>query len=301
MSKRAVVAGGAGFIGREVVACFESAGWEPVVLTRRDSSTSAQDAVRWDARTLGAWREALEGASALVNLCGSSAITPWTRSNWARIEASRVGTSRLLCEALGSCQHPPACWINASGVHFYGDTGGAAADESHPAGLDPLARLCAAWEGAIFECPVLATRKVAVRIGFVIGRDGGGYPPLFKAARSFFGGAQGSGAQYVSWIHVKDLARLIVWCAEKPVSGPVNGVSPQPVTNRDFMAAIRRAAGRAWGLPVPAIALRAMRAVTRVPVDLALASVRTEPGAALAGGFGFEFPDLGSCLRDVAA
>jgi uncharacterized protein (TIGR01777 family) len=140
-----------------------------------------------------------------------------------------------------------------------------------------------------------------LRIGFVLGRDGGAFPLLSKMTRWFLGGAAGSGRQYVSWIHLEDLAAMFAAAVENEnLSGEFNAVAPHPVTNAEFMRQLRRALHRPWSPPAPAIAVKLGARTMGSEGSLALISQRCEPRKFLAAGFHFKFPELAAALADLA-
>jgi NAD dependent epimerase/dehydratase family enzyme len=164
-----------------------------------------------------------------------------------------------------------------------------------------LAEVCGAWEQAVDRAETPGTRKVKLRIGFVLARDGGAFPVLVKLTKAFLGGAAGNGRQYVSWIHVDDLVRLVLWLLDGDVEGAVNATSPKPVTNNELMAALRKQMRRPWSPPVPAFVLRVFGRIVGPDADLVLGGQRVIPRVAMDKGFEFSFPELEPALRDLTA
>jgi len=280
---KVVIAGGSGFIGRALVAKLTSSGYEAVVLSRSGSG------VVWDGRTVGAWASELEGAAAVVNLCGSSMLKRWTDKVRAEIMSSRVDSSKAIGQAVQGCKVPPKVWVNASGVGFYGDTGEREVSEATKVGDGFLSDVCKAWEGAVDERDLAHTRRVKLRIGMVLGHGGGAFPPLAKTTKLFAGGNMGDGTQYVSWIHVDDLVRMVVWAIENPVSGVVNATAPNPVHYSSLMNALRKKLGRPPAPSIPRFVLEMMSQIAGPPAELILMSQRVVPEIALARGFEFRF------------
>ena len=297
--KKAVVAGGTGFIGAAVVREFLASGYEVVVLSRKTATVTGAKVAQWDGRTLGTWTADLEGAAALVNLTGASILARWTDQHKLAMRVSRVDLSSMLGEAIGKCAVPPQCWINASAVGYYGDTGARKTAESARPGRGVLAEMCVAWENAALQAPTPHTRKAVVRIGYVLGRGGPGFESLARATKLMLGGPLGSGRQYMAWIHLEDLARLIVWAVSSEVRGPMNGTAPNPVTNAELMSAFRRAYGRPPAPPLPGFALQALSAAMGWPEDMITASSRVVPEVALAHGFQFKFPTIEAALAEL--
>jgi uncharacterized protein (TIGR01777 family) len=300
---RIVIAGGAGFLGRSLCSALYLAARETVVLTR--SPRPGQRGVRmvlWDGATAGAWARELDGAAAVVNLSGEPVAQRLTREARRRILDSRVLSTRAIGAALASCASPAPVWLNASGVGIYGDRGDEPLTEaSSIGGSGFLVELAREWEAAGSSSAPAGTRFVPLRIGMVLGREGGAFPVLMKVVRAFAGGSLGSGRQWVSWIHVEDLTALILFALRAGLQGPVNAVVPEPVRNADFMTELRRAVRRPWSPPAPALVLRLAAAFGAPDPELSLQSQRALPRAALDAGFAFRYPDLRSALANLTA
>jgi len=233
--KRLVIAGGSGFIGRALAQEFSARHYEIVVLTRAPRSRT--DGVRelaWDGVQTGDWIQALDGAAAVINLAGKNINCPHTPDNLRAITVSRVAAVNALAAAMKKIAQPPRVWVQASATGFYGDTGDQLCDESAPAGSNALADICRQWEAAFRDDDasspksnhdegVATTRKVTLRIGFVLGRAGGALPVLGRLTKWFLGGAVGNGRQFISWIHLADLVQMFVAAVEQEnLSGTFN-------------------------------------------------------------------------------
>jgi uncharacterized protein (TIGR01777 family) len=300
-AKRIVIAGGSGFIGTALAEEFAGRGDEVIVLTRR--SRARRDRVRevvWDGEHLGEWMQFLDGADAVVNLTGKNINCPHTPENLREIIASRVNSVNAIAAAIGKVEKPPRVWVQASATGFYGDTGDIACDESAPAGSNALAQICRQWEAACAAANVPQTRKVTLRIGFVLGRDGGALPVLSKLTKCFLGGAVGNGRQYISWIHLADLVKMFVAAIEnEKLSGVFNAVAPNAVTNAEFMRALRRVLDRPWSPPAPVFAVKIGSRLLGSEASLALVSQRCAPKKFLEAGFQFQFVELATALDDL--
>ncbi len=299
--KRIVIAGGSGFIGRALMKEFTARGFEVVVLTRSPRKrTDGIVEAEWDGATAGAWTTWLDGAEAVINLTGKSINCPHTPDNLQGIMASRINSVNALAAAAGAAQNLPRVWVQASAGGFYGDTGGTACDENAPVGNDTLANVCRQWEAAFAAAKVSRTRKVVLRIGFVLGRDGGALPLLSQMTRWFLGGATGSGKQYISWIHVADLAAMFVAAVtDEKMSGTFNAVAPDAVSNAEFMRELRRALHRPWSPPAPALAVKLGARLMGSDGSLALVSQRCVPRKILEMGFPFRFTEVAPALADL--
>jgi hypothetical protein len=301
MNERIIIAGGTGFIGQALAPVLIERRYDVVVLGRGAAHRSGGvQHLQWDGRTVGDWAQALDGAEAIVNLTGKSVNVRHTPENKAEILRSRVDSVRVLGDAIARCQNPPSTIVQASGIGFYGDTGDRAVDESAPVGSDFMADVCRQWEGALAELQLRATRKVVLRIGVVLGRDGGALQLLEKLTRLFAGGAVGSGRQFMSWIHINDLVRMFVAAIDEPeLIGAFNATAPEPVTNAEFMRELRRALHRPWSPPVPAPFARLGAWLMGSEGDLALLSFRCLPRRFLDQRFAFHFPNLKTAMRDL--
>ncbi len=311
MKGRVVIAGGSGFIGTALTRALLDSGREVVVLSRSGKAPKGARGAVWDGRSVGAWADELEDAEAVVNLAGTPINCKWTNLARVQISSSRVGSSLLVGRAAAMCKNPPRVWINASAVGVYGNSGGAELDETavganqeavenaEDHGQFFLAQVCRTWEQAVDQADTPSTRKVKLRIGFVLARDGGALPVLVKLTKAFFGGAAGNGRQYVSWIHIDDLVRLTLWLIESEIEGPVNATAPNPVTNAELMAALRKQLGRPWSPPVPAPVLRLVGKTVGPDASLVLEGQRVVPKKALDGGFSFRFPELPQAFGDL--
>lgn len=294
-----IIAGGSGFIGRALIEEFSKGGYEVSVLSRSNKPIPDAQTIQWDAKTVGPWAESLEGAEAILNVAGENVFTHWTEEKKTRMMDSRVEPTRAIAQAIAQCKNPPPSWVNVSAVGYYGDTGDNQVTETSPPGNDFLAQVCKNWEGAQAECPCPQTKKCAVRIGFVLGKHGGAFPMLRKLTASFLGGHQGSGKQWVPWIHVEDLARVFRLCVEQRLESPINGVGPDPVTNKDLMATLRKQMHRPWSPPAPKFALALASLFALPPTEVTLASQRALPARLEFLGFQYKFPSLDRAVSNL--
>jgi len=301
--KRIVIAGGSGFIGRALAKEFSAQNFEVVILTRapRERTAGVRE-IEWDGIHIGEWIAFLDGAEAVINLAGQNINCPHTPENVRALTASRVDSVNAIAAALVHVKVPPHVWVQVSATGFYGDTGAAACDENSPAGQDPLAEICRQWEAAFAAVNAPKTRKAVLRIGFVLGCDGGALPVLNKITRWFLGGAVGSGRQYISWIHLADLVRMFVAAVEREnLAGTFNAVAPGSVTNAEFMRELRRALHRPWSPPAPEFAVRLGAWLMKSEPSLALAGQHCVPGKFLEVEFHFQFPHLRAALENLCA
>ncbi len=304
---RVVIAGGSGFIGVSLAAYLRLQGFSVVVLSRRGGGESREGVthVHWDARTVGAWVSHLEGAAALVNLAGRSVDCVKTPDHRDEILRSRVESTLVLGKAVRGVERAPAVWVQMSTAHIYGDPPETVCDEDSAFGMGLAPEVGRAWEAAFDEACPDGVRRVVLRTSFVVGRrnagGAGAMGRLGLLTRLGLGGTIGHGRQGMSWIHEVDMNRLFHRAiTDASMSGVYVATSPNPVSNREFMRALRRAVGMPIGLPAPALGVR-------IAAPLLL---RTDPELALYGrycvsrrlreeGFEFRFPEIGPALGVV--
>jgi len=298
---RIVLAGGSGFLGRTLSTTLVSKGYEVVVLTRTPSPQERLvHHIQWDGKTLGEWAGALDGARAVVNLAGKNVNCRSTPANRREIIESRVDSVRVLGEAVVKCAQPPSAFIQAGGIAIYGDAGDRWCDEDAPHGNGFLADVSRAWEEAFEEVQQSGMRKSLLRVGPVLGPNGGLLEPISRLTRWFLGGHVGSGQQFFSWIHLDDLVQMFLAAIEREeISGVFNAVAPNPVTNAEFMRELRRALHRPWSPPVPALAARMGAWVMGSNASLALIGQRCMPKHFLEKDFAFGLPKLRQALADI--
>ncbi len=240
----------------------------------------------------------LAGVDAVVNLAGESILGLWTSAKKRRILQSRIGSTRSLVEAIAeerAATGMPATLLNASATGFYGNTGDRIVDERSPRGSGFLAETTGLWESEAIRARDAGIRVALLRIGFVLGREGGAMPILKRVFGLGLGGKLGNGRQYMSWIHVEDVVRIILYAVENShVEGALNLVAPEPLTNAAFTKALARAARRPALLPAPAFA---MRLVLGEMSSLALDSSRVVSRDLR--GFPYCFPKIDSALAQV--
>lgn len=292
------ISGASGLIGRRLLKALREAGHTLHVLSRH-AGTNLPTGVRlsvWDPVKGPPPGESLAEAEAVIHLAGEPVAQRWTAEAKRRIRESRVAGTRHLVEGLAALPHKPAALISASGIGYYGSRGDEILEESAPPGGDYLAEVCVAWEREARAAEALGVRVAVVRIGMVLDPRGGALERMLPPFRLGAGGRLGSGQQWVSWIHLADLADLVRFAVESPVRGPLNGVSPEPVRNIEFTRQLATALHRPALFPVPGFGLRLLFGEM---ASVLFASQRAVPRAAAAGGFRFRYPQLGPALADL--
>lgn len=240
----------------------------------------------------------VDGIEAVIHLAGEGiAERRWSAQQKKRIYDSRiVGTRNLILGLSDSPGKTPPVLVCSSAIGFYGDRGDEKLTEKSVRGHDFLSDVCADWEKEVSRASA-EIRTVSIRTGIVLGREGGALKKLLPLFQLGLGGPVGDGKQWMSWIHVEDLVRLYVEAATKrQYKGPVNGVAPGAVTNRDFSKALGSALHRPSFLPAPAFALKAAMGELST---LVLSSQRVVPQSAIENGFSFRFPEIQSALTEI--
>lgn len=291
------ITGASGLIGRALREHLTREGQRVVALVR-DPRAADADHVLWDPDADSQSLAALEGVHAVVHLAGENvASRRWTDAQKRRIRESRSVGTRNLSRALAALERPPSVLVSASGIGFYGDHGARAVTEDEPPGSGFLSQVCIDWETAADPARERGIRVVHPRIGLALAEGGGALARMLPIFRLGLGGKIGNGRQYLSWISLPDLVRVLAFAIDTPnLSGPVNAVAPGAVTNAELTRTLAHVLGRPALLPVPAPALKL--ALGELSTEL-LSSQRVEPARLLAAGFQFLHPDLETALRAV--
>ena len=297
-------------MGTLLVQHFHARGHRVTVLTRTPK-TSPWRVLAWNGTSVDGWVSALEDADVVVNLSGRSVNCRYGAANRRQILESRIQSTRLLGEVIGSLAHPPRLWINASTATIYRHSLDRAMDEATdelggneanaPASWGFSVEVATCWEECLFAAETPATRKVALRSAPIMAPDRGGAFDIFlRLVRFGLGGAIGSGEQFVSWIHETDFIRAVEYLiASDDLSGAINVAAPCPVTNGDFMRALREAWGKSFGVAVNGWMLELGAILLRTETELVLKSRRVVPGRLLDHGFRFAFPEWPVAARDL--
>ncbi len=301
---RLLLLGCSGFVGRELVPYLLQLGHSITLVSRQSQPFPALAGERLNVLRLNpadpeSWRydgldAALASADGVVNLAGEPiAEKRWTPAHRQLLLDSRVRTTELLVQAMAGLSTPPKVLVNGSAVGFYGTSESARFSESSASGNDVLSEICQAWEAAADQAPA-GCRVVKLRIGIVLGPDGGALGKMLPVFRAGFGGPVGSGRQWMSWIHRTDLCRLIAEALEDPAySGTYNAVAPTPTTMGSLAAALGKALGRPSLLPVPAPILQLLLGDG---AQVVLEGQQVVPERLMAQGFQFQLGELSAAL-----
>lgn len=296
------IAGGNGFIGQEVTRHLLRAGHTVNWLSYSPGRVAPPDTVTeavFDLRDSGAqWRELVAQADVVVNLSGYPIASRWNPQVRELLRSSRLDTTAALLDAAAASRADgggPSAYVGACGIGIFGDRGDTVLSEDDAPGTDWLAQLAVDWENAALAAGGLGMRAVVVRTGLVLGSEGL-VPRLETPVRFFVGGPVGTGRQWASWIHLRDIAGIYRFVIENDVAGPVNAVAPTPVTMSEFMKAMGRVMHRPSWLPVPGFALRLILGEV---APYTLMSQRASADKIRAAGYRFEFEDVEKALADV--
>jgi len=299
--KKVIVAGANGFIGGNLVPRLAK-NYEVVSLTRRPEEIKGSRNVIWDGKSQGDWSAEFEGAYAVINLSGKSVNCRHNEKNKEAILKSRVDTTTAFGEAIDNCTEPPKIWLNSSGVSIYKESYSTPQDETATDfDNDFLAEVTRKWEAACLN-HAENTRKVLMRTSVVLGIEDGTYPIIAKLTKMYAGGKQGSGKQYFPWIHIDDFCAIVCnsLLQNEAISGPVNMCSPDMITNAEFMAAMRKAHNRSFGLPTPAFLLKIGSAIIGTEASLVLKSSYVAPKVLKDANAKFKFAKIDEALDDLA-
>jgi uncharacterized protein (TIGR01777 family) len=310
MKTKIILAGGRGFLGSVLADYFGSKGMEVVIFTRKPNQRGGViREVRWDGENLGEWTKELEGARALINLAGISVNCRYHARNRKLMLDSRLNSTWVLGEAVGRSGNPPPVWLNSSTATIYKHNFGPAWEETGEIGGCLEAKdifsvhIATEWERVFNQANTPRTRKVALRSAMVLGHGKNSVlPNLLRLARLGLAGSLAGGRQFVSWIHEEDFCRAVEWIIEhETLGGPVNLAAPNPVTNAEFMATIRKVCGALFGLPATRWMLEIGALVLRTETELLIKSRRVVPGKLLASGFNFRYPQILPTIKQLTA
>lgn len=289
-----LISGASGFIGAALKADFSEKGWVVRELSRKPSSSP--NSFLWDPARGTIDPSALQGADVVVHLAGESiASLPWTEKKRKKIKASRVAGTSLIADAAARADKKPRLFISASAVGLYGNRGEEVLTEDSPAGQGFLADVAKDWESAAKPASDAGIRVAHLRIGIVLGKNGGIIKSMLRPFKLGLGGTLGSGRQFMSWISLKDIVRAFGFIIDSPsLSGAFNLTAPSPCTNLEFTRALGRALHRPTIFPVPAFILRII--LGDFADEVLLGSTRAVPKRLMESGFSFEHKDLDSAL-----
>lgn len=304
---RVVITGGSGLIGSALARHLGAAGYEVVILSRDPARVgplpAGVRAAGWDGLSAKGWLDLLDEEASIVHLAGESiAGGRWTKERKRRIRESRVASGAAVMDAVRQAPRKPKALLHGSAVGYYGPQGDEEILEGQPPGRGFLADVSQEWESSTAEAEVLGVRRVVLRTGVVLAREGGALPRMALPFRLMAGAPLGSGRQWLPWIHMADEVGAVRFLLEhEDAHGPFNLTAPHPVTNRELGDVLARVLRRpsplqALGLGVPE---RVVRILLGEMAEAALHSQRVLPSRLLQLGYLYRFPDIDPALRDL--
>ena len=296
------IAGATGFVGSRLVEQLQVQGHQLIILTRSPEQTSNRfgqaQIVGYNPLKSGEWQQSISGCDAVINLAGEPiAEKRWTPAQKRTILDSRqIGTQKIV-EAIALAAIKPQVLIDASAIGYYGTSETSKFDETSPAGTDFLAEVCVAWETAAQAATVSGTRVVILRLGIVLGENGGALGKMLAPFSAFVGGPIGSGNQWFSWVHRDDVVQLTIEAlSDTNMQGVYNATAPSPVRMTEFAQTLGTVMNRPSWLPVPNFALEAMLGEGAIVV---LQGQQVVPTRTLAQGFEFQYPARAPALKAI--
>lgn len=295
---KVLIAGAGGLVGSALCGFLKKEGHRVSTLTR-GSTAHHGDVISWNPQKGRLDLLSIEGFDAVVNLAGENiASGRWSAGKKKAILESRTAATTLLATSLGKLEAPPKVFLNASAIGFYGNRGEELLDESSTSGTGFLAGVCRSWEAAAHPAIAAHIRTVFLRTGVVLSAEGGALQKMLFPFKCGLGGRVGSGEQFVSWIAIDDLVRIILFCLETDsIVGAVNAVAPSAVTNKQLTQALGKALGRPTLLPLPAWLVRML--FGEMGEELLLASTRVKPQKLIDNNYRFLHATIGDALSSI--
>ncbi len=292
-----LVTGSTGLIGSALVSFLKEGPHQVFKLVRTRADLKPNE-IAWDPGQGIINKELLEGMDVVVHLAGENIAGRWTKNKKKRILSSRVHGTMLLSKALSQLKNPPKVFVCASAIGYYGSQGNTILNETSPPGSGFLADTCQEWEEASSYAAEVGIRTVNLRIGMVLDAHGGGLQKMIITFKLCLGGVMGTGEQYISWITLKDLIATIYYVIKQDdIEGPVNAVSPHPVTNREFTKTLGKVLHRPTVFSMPAMVVKVV--FGEMGEEVLLSSQRVKPAVLLDKGFRYGTPELQGALESV--
>jgi len=296
-----LITGGTGFVGTQLTSRLIQDGNEVTILTRSPKGAKAPSPgisyLHGDPAQKGPWQQSIKDHDVIINLAGASIFERWTKEHKRAIRESRVNTTRNIVEGIDPASGKKITLFSTSAVGYYGFHGDEKLTEEAPPGNDFLARLAVEWEGEALKAQEKGARIVITRFGIVLGEKGGALGQMIPLFKKFIGGPIGSGRQWFSWVHIKDLAEAFVFLMKHPeISGPVNLCSPNPVRNKDLAKALGKVLHRPSFMPAPGFMIKLVLGEFG---SVILEGQRVIPRRLLDSGFAFQYPDIDKALQSL--
>lgn len=303
MSKRIVITGSTGLIGKKLAYKLIQRGDKVIIFSRdvekaKSIIPKAEEYVEWNYRYPTTWIEYIEKCDVVVHLAGLNVFAKrWNYSFKKEILESREVSTKNLVEAIGRSQSKPSVFISASGVGYYGDESDNILSENSPSGKDFLADVCKVWENEAAKVEAYGVRNVRVRTGLVLSSDDGALKQMLLPFKLFIGGPLGNGKQWSSWLHIDDIVGIYLHAIDNiTLSGAINAASPNPVRMNEFANTLGKVLKRPSLFPVPKFMLRI---VAGEAAEIITASQRIDVKKLLNSGYKFKFEKLENAFKDL--
>ena len=296
-----LITGGTGFVGTQLTSRLTQDGNEVTILTRSLKRSGEPPRgisyLQGDPTQKGPWQEAIKNHDAVINLAGASIFERWTEEHKRAIRESRINTTRNIGEGITSDRGKQMTLFSTSAVGYYGFHGDEEITEESSPGTDWLAKVAVEWEGEALKARDKGARVVITRFGIVLGEKGGALGQMIPLFKKFIGGPIGSGKQWFSWVHIKDLAEAFAFLMKHPeISGPVNVCAPNPVRNKDLAKTLGKALHRPSFMPAPGFMIKLVLGEFG---SVILEGQRVIPRRLLENGFVFQYPDIEKALHRI--
>ena len=296
-----LITGGTGFVGTHLTSRLVREGHRVTIMTRSLKETGQTlpglSHLQADPTQKGPWQDRVRDFDAIINLAGASIFNRWTDEYKMLIRESRMRTTQNIVEGIASHPDRPVTLFSASAVGYYGFHEDKELIEDSPSGNDFLARLAIEWEAEASKAREKGARVVITRFGIVLGEKGGALGQMVPLFKKFIGGPIGSGKQWFSWVHIKDLAEAFLFLTKHPeISGPVNLCAPHPVRNKDLAKALGRVLHRPSFMPAPGFMIKLVLGEFG---SVILEGQKVIPRKLLTGGFAFQYPEIEKALLDI--
>jgi len=296
-----LITGGTGFVGTQLTSRLIQDGHEVTILSRSAKRSGEVPRgisyLQGDPTQKGPWQEAIKNHDGVINLAGASIFAKWTEEYKKAIRESRVSTTRNIVEGIPSHPQKPFTLFSTSAVGYYGFCGDEELTEESPHGEDFLARMAVEWEGEALKAKERGARVVITRFGIVMGEKGGALSQMIPLFKKYIGGPIGSGKQWFSWVHIKDLSEAFAFLLKHPeISGPVNVCAPNPVRNKDLAKALGKVLHRPSFVPAPGFMVKLVLGEFG---SVILEGQRVIPKRLLESGFAFQYSDIDKALQGI--
>jgi uncharacterized protein len=301
-TKKLILAAGTGFLGEVLIKNLHNLFDEIVILTRGENKIKGNvKFVHWDAAHPGDWQHELENASVVMNLAGKNVNCRYNKKNKAEIFSSRENSTAIIGKTIEHLKNPPELWINCASATIYRHSEDKPMTEKNAEyGEGFSVEVCKRWEKIFYSFSFSKTRQVGLRIGMVLGNEGGVFPVLVKLSKLGLGGTMGNGKQMVSWIDEYDFCAMVKWLIEnKFAEGSYNCTSPFPLTNRESSKLLRTKLNKTIGIPATKWMLGFGAFFMRTEPELVLKSRYVIPEKATQQGFQFKYPTFENCLNHL--